>query len=156
MAICFTVPGTPRPGGSKSGFINRKTGKPIIAPASELTRAWRATVRLAASEAYDGPLLTGPVRLDVLFMMPRPKKHFRTGKQAGVLRDDAPYYHTSKPDRTKLLRATEDALKGVLWGDDSQVCLGDTTKAYGEKPGAYITVSEADKESEDGHVSRGV
>lgn len=85
----------------------------------------------------------GPIYLAAVFIMPRPKKHYRTGRYSHMLRDDAPEWHTVKPDRTKLLRSTEDALKGIVWADDSSVCAGPTSKRYagpGEAPGAHIHV----------------
>jgi Holliday junction resolvase RusA-like endonuclease len=75
------------------------------------------------------------MRLELI--MPRPKYHF-TSK--GKLKDTAPYWHTVKPDTTKMLRAAEDALKDILWHDDGQVALQSNGKRYGNQPGAQITV----------------
>jgi Holliday junction resolvase RusA-like endonuclease len=74
--------------------------------------------------------------------MPRPKGHFGTGKKTGILKATAPYFHTSKPDATKLTRSTEDACKGILWPDDSAVSQQAITKAYedGRGPGVLIEV----------------
>jgi Holliday junction resolvase RusA-like endonuclease len=77
----------------------------------------------------------------VTFLMPRPKGHFRTGKRAHILREAAPLYHTSKPDATKLLRATEDALTGILWHDDAQIAMQIVKKRYtSSNPGAEIKI----------------
>jgi Holliday junction resolvase RusA-like endonuclease len=59
------------------------------------------------------------------------------------LKPNAPYYHTNAPDATKLIRSTEDALKKLVWQDDSQVCLQIISKTYEDKPGALITIEEA-------------
>ena len=72
--------------------------------------------------------------------MPRPKGHYRTGKNALILRKNAPEHPTTKPDATKLLRSTEDALTGILWKDDAQIWCQNVTKTYGECPGAQIQV----------------
>ena len=140
--IEFFVPGIPKPGGSKRAFYNKKLKRAMVVDACAKTKDWKASVQAFAITAFQGSLFRGPVSLSVEFRMPRPKAHYRTGKHAGELRDDAPYWHTTRPDRTKLLRSTEDALKGVLWGDDCQVCAGEVFKVYSETPGALIRVTE--------------
>jgi hypothetical protein len=42
----------------------------------------------------------------------------------------APQVPTPKPDLTKMVRAAEDAMAGIVWKDDSQVCGQITTKDY--------------------------
>jgi Holliday junction resolvase RusA-like endonuclease len=39
---------------------------------------------------------------------------------------------TVKPDLTKLLRAVEDALTGVVWRDDSQIIHQVVNKEYAD------------------------
>ena len=135
----FFVPGIPRPGGSKTPFRNPKTGKPIVVDASRKNKEWRSVVALTAFEAMKGKEPTRlPVILRVIFYMPRPKSHYRTGKHAGELKEDAPIFHTNTPDATKLMRSTEDALTGILWHDDAQVVAQMAVKKYGESPGARI------------------
>lgn len=99
-------------------------------------KPWAAAVRVAAIKAMNGaqPLI-GPVRLDIDFFMPRPKKHFRRN---GELRPDAPKFHDIKPDRDKLLRCVGDALSGVVYKDDCQACAGQISKLYTTGPGARI------------------
>lgn len=139
--IVFRVFDTPKPGGSKRGFV--VNGRVCIVDASK-NKDWRSAVKHAALEAIktsgEAMPLRGPLKLDVTFFMPRPKSHYRTGKNAHILRDDAPGYHTSKPDATKLLRSTEDALTGVLWNDDAEIAVQVVTKQYGQQPGALIEV----------------
>lgn len=140
--IEFFVPGIPRPGGSKRAFVNKKTGKAILTEDGRHTKTWRADVKAAAERAYDGPLLAGPIRFDVRFLMPRPKYHYRTGRHAGDLKPSAPIWPITKPDRTKMLRSTEDALKGLIWRDDAQVVTGLPEKAYANhRPGAEIHIT---------------
>lgn len=90
--------------------------------------------------------LDGPVMLEVTFVLPRPAKHYLpvTKKRTEpVLRSDAPSWHTSKPDATKLLRALEDSLKGIAWADDSQVASQAVTKRYSDdgRTGALVRIS---------------
>ena len=134
------VPGTPVPGGSKVPG-RTKAGRLFVRDAAgRRNKTWKFNVAMTARKAMAGPPLTGAVELLITFVMPRPKRHYFTGKRASVLRPDAPSHHTVAPDATKLTRSTEDALKGVVWADDSQVVRQEITKLYGPAPGARIVV----------------
>lgn len=139
----FTVFGVAAPQGSK---VRTKFGG--IREANPRTMPWRQEVAARALEAMGGkePAL-GPLRLTVWFHLPRPKSHYRTGKHAGELKADAPLWVTTKPDRTKLLRATEDALTGIVWRDDAQVVCGDAWKRYVvvDAPRAVILVETVEE-----------
>jgi crossover junction endodeoxyribonuclease RusA len=92
------------------------------------------------------PFSTGPVAVHVKFVMPRPKHHYRTGRNAHLLRDSAPEYPTGKPDLDKLCRALLDSLTaaGVV-KDDAQVVWLDAIKVYAtfETPCARVRVEAA-------------
>lgn len=142
-AITFRVYGTPRPGGSKKGFYIPKLKRVVITDAGGAkTATWRDAVASFASREFKGELLAGALKLDVTFIMPRPKKHFRTGARSSELRADAPSIHTTAPDTTKMLRSTEDALTGVVWKDDCLIWDQHARKLYGDKPGAVITITQ--------------
>lgn len=146
-AVTFFVPGVPQPGGSKRGFAmqNKATGKwrAVITEDAKKNAPWRAVVALAAREAISEPF-TGPVVVSFEFRMPRPRGHYGSGRNLGVLKAGAPVMHTNKPDRTKLMRSTEDALTGIAWRDDTQVVDGPTSKRYTDdgRPGCLITITE--------------
>jgi Holliday junction resolvase RusA-like endonuclease len=133
------VPGVPQPGGSKRGFYNPRLGRVIITDANAKVKPWRASVSQAASEVVS-EMLEGPLRVRFDFVFPRPKGHFGSGKNATVLKRNAPQYPVVKPDATKVIRSTEDALKGILWRDDSQIVTQAATKRYGAQAGCLIRV----------------
>lgn len=142
MSVHFIVQGRPQPAGSKRGFVNPKTGRVIITDANAKSRPWKQAVASAARDVMgDAELLAGPLDLKVTFQLARPKGHYGTGRNADVLKPSAPSYPTVKPDTTKLLRAAEDALTGVVWRDDSQVVMQFAEKVYGPHDCAYITVT---------------
>ena len=117
--ISIWVPGIPKPGGSKTPGV-AKSGKIYLRPACKGVKAWMETVALSAMMQHGTlPPLPGPLIASLRFHMPRPKSHFRANGRE--LSKKAPLHHTYKPDFTKLVRATEDALKGILWEDDSQI-----------------------------------
>lgn len=137
--VDMTVHGLPAPQGSKRprpiykgrGDAREFTGKvALVESAKEGVKTWRADVKEAA-EAFLARLgeedrerfpLDEPIALTIAFTLPRPKSHYRTGRNAHLLRDDVPIYHSGKPDLDKLLRATKDALTAAgVWRDDSRV-----------------------------------
>jgi Holliday junction resolvase RusA-like endonuclease len=146
-AFHITVHGTPGPQGSKT-----RNAAGAMYESSAKVKPWREAVKSAALDAlaYDETWqpLTEAVRIDVVFTLKRPKHHFGTGRNAGVLKPAAPRFPTGKPDTDKLLRSTQDALKdaGVLI-DDSCVTAVFAAKAYPltgadalSHPGAVIRV----------------
>lgn len=137
-------PGIPAPGGSKRGFFNKKTGRVIITDDNKKSKPWMACVSEAASQKCS-TMLDGPLRVRFDFVFPRPKGHYRTGKNAGQLKADAPPYPIVKPDATKVTRSTEDALKGIAWRDDSQIVTQAATKRYGDQAGCLIRIKPEPK-----------
>ena len=87
--------------------------------------------------------MAGPVRVRMVFTLPRPA--------AAKKRE---YPHT-KPDLSKLVRATEDALTDAgVWEDDARVVELTAAKAYPiiphvpgteilDRPGCVITIESA-------------
>jgi Holliday junction resolvase RusA-like endonuclease len=141
MEISFFVAGIPQPAGSKRGFFNKKINRVIITDANPKSRDWKTSVAQVASEAVKGmDPLTGPLKVRFDFIFPRPKGHYRTGKHKGEIRDSAPQYPDIRPDCSKSIRGTEDALTGIIWKDDAQIVTQIATKRYGIIPGCNITV----------------
>jgi Holliday junction resolvase RusA-like endonuclease len=70
-----------------------------------------------------------PIKLTVTFY--RKKSEWRAkGEELPVCR----------PDLNNILSATLDALNGVLWDDDSQICTVNMRKRWSKKEGGYITI----------------
>lgn len=147
--LVFEVLGLPAPQGSKRAFVNKKSGKvSLVESAGDKVKTWRDDVRNAAIDAADRAGWVAPehgVLVDLHFYLPRPKGHYRTGKNAGLLRVDAPVGHITRPDKDKLERSTNDALtsSGVI-RDDSCIVGGLVWKHYadGRLPGAIITITD--------------
>lgn len=135
VVIEFELIGTPATAGSKRAFpFRRKDGRlgVNVSPDNPAVGHWMQSVAVAARNAYNGPLILGPVGLEVTFYRPRPMGHFGKGKKAGILKASSPAYPLPKPDNTKLRRAIEDGMKGVVYKDDSQIVDGADHKRYGE------------------------
>lgn len=141
--VWFDVEGTPAPGGSKSAFRHRGTGRIVVVDAGgKRTKDWRAAVAAAGRAAMQGREMPAPpLLLTVLFRMPRPQSHLT---KAGKLRRTSPVLPVARPDLTKLLRSTEDALSGIVYADDASIAEQWVAKMYAhpnETPGARITIS---------------
>jgi Holliday junction resolvase RusA-like endonuclease len=143
--LTFTVVGTPIPQGSHKAYVVNGYAK--ITDDNEKTKPWRQDVKHAALDARgDRPPLDGPVVVQVRFVMPRAKGHFRTGRNAHLLRDTAPPFPAGKPDVDKLQRSLLDALTAAgVFRDDAQVVRIYAEKVFadhrfGEIPCAHVAV----------------
>jgi Holliday junction resolvase RusA-like endonuclease len=104
--VTITVRGLPGPQGSK-----RYVGKGIMIESSKKVKPWREAVKWAAIEAMStgaGEGMRGPISVEMTFTLPKPKsapKRMRT-------------WPDRKPDLSKLVRSTEDALTDVCAIED--------------------------------------
>ena len=87
------------------------------------------------------PIL-GEMKLYIVFCFSRPKSHYRTGKNANMLRNDVPIFNAHKPDIDNLLKFVMDAMNGVFYKDDSQIVDVDIKKQYSNTPCTLITIEE--------------
>lgn len=151
--LAFTVLGTPQPAGSKKGYVNPKTGKVIITDAAKGSRPWKQQVAGEALARTNGTPFAGPVELALTFFVARPKAHYGTGRNAAKLKPTAPRYPTTRPDATKLLRAVEDALTGIVYADDAQVINQYVSKLYGSPERVEIAVCAMPGSTEAGRAA---
>lgn len=136
--IGIVVYGLPAPQGSK-----KHLGNGVMVESSKKVKPWRQDVKYAALEVTgqfpNWHPLDGPLAASMTFTFARPKGHYRTGRNAHLLRDAAPSRPAGMPDLSKILRSTEDALTGVVWKDDARVveyvALG---KFYAGDPAADV------------------
>lgn len=120
--------------GVKEWGRENECGCPImvnhLADNHEALDNWRKVVGWVARNAYKGDILRGALAVEALFVLPRPKGHFGTGRNAEVPKDSSPAYPATTPDLDKLTRSIGDALKGVLWTDDSLIVRWYVGKDY--------------------------
>lgn len=105
---------------------------------------WKSCIAHAARAFVPAAPYPGPVQIDCTFYLPRPKGHYGTGKNAGVLKDSSPMFHLCKPDIDNALKVIFDTLvylRFIL--DDTQICETWSKKLYENadcKPGCQITL----------------
>lgn len=138
-AVVFEVAGEPRPQGSKQAYVVK--GRAIVTERGRATLGpWRAQIAATAAGLLEEPL-TGPLAVCLAFTFTRPKSHYRTGRHAAELRDDAPRAHSTRPDVDKLARAVLDALTGIAFRDDGQVSELSATKRFSDRAGVTVTIA---------------
>lgn len=153
-AIEIAVYGAPGPQGSK-----RHVGQGVMIESSKKVKPWREAVKQAALDlvlvAGDTGQLTagfpldGPLVAEMAFTFARPKGHYRTGRNAHLLRDSAPPYPAVVPDLSKLIRSTEDALTDAgVWADDARLV------AYHQPRKVYASSADPDALHAPGAVIR--
>jgi len=134
--IQFTVYGDPvaqgRPRATQQGgFIK------MYDP--EKSKDYKDYVRLAASQHAPTALLEGPVGMMLTVYRSMPKSFSKikvTEAEAGRLQP------TSKPDIDNYLKGVKDALKGIIWKDDSQVVEVFAQKRYSAKPRIEVKIKD--------------
>lgn len=91
-------------------------------PAKHPVNQFKRDAAIAVAKLYQGPPLEGPLYMEIVFVMPRP------GRLIWKTRPMPREPHTAKPDRDNLMKSLQDALNGLLYVDDSQLCDGPVSK----------------------------
>jgi len=132
-AIGVRVPGIPKPKGSKVCRVSPR--HPLYEAVNN--GKWRRQVRKGGAKLAERGI-TGPVGISVTFTLPRPAKHYGTGRNAHRVKPDAPTwpYEHGTGDVDKLCRLVFDAMQdaGVLT-DDAQVVNAALWKCYPDTRG---------------------
>lgn len=129
------VYGVPAPQGSKTAFV--RGGRAVVVDGSSSSgrqklSSWRTEVARECYNERPPEPLSGPLGADIVFFMPKPK----SAPKGKVWCD-------KKPDIDKLVRATFDAMTGVLYNDDAQIVVLSSRKSYAspeEPPGAHVRI----------------
>lgn len=89
-------------------------------------------VYLQALKHRPRKLWDGPIIMELLFLMPRPKS---LAKKV--------VYHTKKPDLDNLAKSIKDALQGVIYTTDSLIIILNLEKKYTlTEEGVVVSIQE--------------
>lgn len=94
------------------------------------SRDWKRTVLAQVLAVKPERPADGPVAMTLVFVLPRPKSLPKRVE-----------HPTTRPDLDNLTKAIKDALRGVVYRDDSQVVQLAARKVYGAAPGVEIRVA---------------
>ena len=130
------IPGDPK---TKGSWVPMTTSSGIkFRPAGKGASKWYKDAARAIGEQWEHGKLEGPIKTRFLFLLPRKKtvkRQFPISKYDG--------------DVDKLVRAIFDAMTGVVYVDDSQVCDSSEQKRYApslSKTGVWVYISTDVKE----------
>jgi Holliday junction resolvase RusA-like endonuclease len=127
----IVVYGQPAPQGSKR-FVGLRGGKGVMIESSKAVKPWREAVKHAALDVRADAPIDEAVVVRMVFTVAKPK----SAPKKRIT------YPGTKPDLSKLVRATEDALTDAgVWKDDARVVEYErVAKVYpGEDPEALDT-----------------
>lgn len=117
--IAFTVPAIPVAQPRQRHRVVAAKGRTFamnFTPRKDPVNEYKATVRLAASKVHTGPPLDGPLDVMLGFVLPRPQSmRWKTRPMPRV-------WDTRGKDLDNLAKSTLDALAGLLFVNDCQVC----------------------------------
>jgi len=92
-------------------------------PSKHPISGFKEASKLSAISAHTGPPLSGPLHLTVVFLLPRPQSITWKTKPMPAI-----WHEKENADADNLVKGIKDALTGVLWGGDGQVCIERTAK----------------------------
>ncbi len=131
-AISFFIVGAPVAQG-RPRFARRGNFTKVYDPPK--SREWKEYVLAVAKQKIGkAPLLEGPLKMTLVFYMPRPKS---LPKKV--------IHHIKKPDVDNLVKGVKDALSGFCYEDDKQVVDLRAIKKYapiGEAGGVDVAIEE--------------
>ena len=134
MELSFTVFGIPQPQGSTRAFIPHGWSRPVITSDNPKVKPWRQelaqTAMIAMSESGAKMAARGvPISISLTFYFEKSKSARKSDQ-----------WKTTRPDLDKLLRAVLDALTGIAYQDDSQVCECRVAKLFGSPARLQIEI----------------
>lgn len=132
MRIDFTIPGKPGVKGRPKFMRNGHTYT------DDKTTAYENLVKLAYMQA-GGAKFEGPVIMHIDAYFPIPKRASK--KLAQEMRDGVIPY-TSRPDVDNIAKIVQDALNGIAYNDDGQICNERIIKLYSDVPRVEVCLMD--------------
>ncbi|WCK55407.1 RusA family crossover junction endodeoxyribonuclease [Aneurinibacillus sp. Ricciae_BoGa-3] len=138
--ITFTVYGEPiAQGRPRATTINGHVR--MYDPAK--SREYKDYIKLAAADHAPTVLLEGPLSLVVKVYRPIPKSFSKKKTAAAETGQIRP---TTKPDADNYLKGIKDALKNIMWKDDSQIVSVTVTKFYSQRPRIEVSIETLEQQ----------
>jgi len=134
--LTITVYGVPVAQGRPRFF---RRGDHVGAFDPKASKDYKASIRMQAIEQMVRtgrhgampPLNEGAMAMEVHAYLPRPKTLSKRVR-----------HHTKRPDADNIAKGCKDALKGVVYRDDSQIIDLHVSKEYGDPPRVVIELRE--------------
>ena len=116
--------GAPRPRVTKNGTYN-----------DPKYTAYKYAITLTA-KSKKPTIIEGPVFMKIEFFFDIPQSWSKSKRESAK-------WHTSKPDADNLIKGVKDALNGIVYKDDAQVCFVQARKQYSQEFGIMVEIEPA-------------
>lgn len=103
------------------------------------TVAYENKVKNSYIDSAKNTQMDKPIEAIIIGVFPVPKS--TSNKKRKYLIDNK-VHHVSKPDCDNIAKSILDALNGVAYKDDSQICKLSVEKYYGEDPKVIVSLKE--------------
>ncbi len=117
----------------RNRIFRTKTGNLVSGnylPGNDPVHFYKYQIKLAAKKLMNGSgLFEGPLGMNLEVYLPRPKK--LDGKKFPPVAT----WHSGKKDIDNLFKSVADALTGLVYKDDGQICNATIQKFYHERAG---------------------
>lgn len=134
----FEVPGKPF-GKQRPRVVHRGGFSRAYTPKE--TVEYEKKVKSSYKKSTDIVLENHPIEAKILGIFPIPES---TSKKKRNFMTQNKVHHTKKPDCDNIGKAVLDALNGIAYQDDSQICKLSVEKIYGEDPRVIVCLKEID------------
>lgn len=129
----FYIPGRVR--GSDRPRARRLGLKGVQLYSTDANMTEAAWIRSCFVQTFGNPHLLGPIEVTIDVYVAVPASWSQKKREAALAGDLLPL---GKPDVDNIAKLQMDALKGLLWRDDTQVTDLTVRKRYGKEPGAWF------------------
>jgi Holliday junction resolvase RusA-like endonuclease len=146
----FHVPGEPKPQPRTQAFARLVNGKPVARVYTpDGANDFKSRIAIAIAPYLPKTPIDRPLRLSAVFRWRRPKHHFGTGRNAGVLKADAPHFCCAHGDLDNIVKALKDAITVTrFWSDDRNVCqYGLMEAVWGDTDESWVCIEAATAEA---------
>lgn len=136
--IQFTVYGEPV-GQQRVGRRHFVSGGRAMSQAydPEKSKNFKTCVALTANQVRPPKPLEGPVKVVIMAYKSIPKSFSKKKRQAAL---EGRLIPITKPDNDNIYKGVTDALKSIMWHDDSQIALSIIGKLYTDVPRVEVTI----------------
>ena len=137
--VTIIIPGEPTAKGRPR--IGRAGGRPV-AFTPKKTRTREGIIASIAMDAMgDRNPFEGGVRLTLTAFFPVPASWSKTKRSAALSGSVTP---AKRPDLDNIIKAATDAMNGIVYRDDAQICAVMASKLYAERAETVVQISTID------------
>jgi len=148
--ITFTVYGEPiAQGRPRAASMNTKNGSKLIIYDPEESRNYKQLVKIEAVRVRPEKPWEGPVSVEIRIYKTVPKSFSGRKRRLALAGGMRP---TTRPDASNFCKGIEDALKGIIIRDDSQIVDLLVSKWYSENPRVEVTIRQALSQAETAQI----